>query len=104
MKTTANRHVPMRRCVVCRTSKPQAEQFRLVREGDAVSLDLTRKLGGRGTWVCHDCAASSNDKRLRQAFKGHAQQVALLLSQALAAQPPAGHGATAPAATHAAPN
>ena len=35
---------------MCRASKPQAEQFRLVRgEDGAVSLDLTRRLGGRGT-------------------------------------------------------
>lgn len=84
----------MRRCVVCRTSLPQAEQFRLVQEGDAVSLDLTRRLGGRGTWVCRDCAAASNEKRLRQAFRGRAQQVAQLLSQALAARPHAGVAST----------
>jgi predicted RNA-binding protein YlxR (DUF448 family) len=92
----------MRRCVVCRASKPQAEQFRLVREGDAVSLDLTRRLGGRGTWVCRACAATVDEKRLRQAFKGQAPQVAQLLSHALAAKPRTGGGSTAPAATEAA--
>lgn len=99
MKTTATRHVPMRRCVLCRASKPQAEQFRLVREGDAVSLDLARKLGGRGTWVCRSCAAASNEKRLRHAFRGQAQQVAQLLSQALAARPQAEGASTPTAAT-----
>lgn len=102
MRTAATKHVPMRRCVVCRTSKPQVEQFRLVRERDAVSLDLARRLGGRGMWVCRSCAASGNEKRLRQAFKGQAPQVAQLLSQALAAKPHAGRGATAPAAAEAA--
>lgn len=102
MRPTATRHVPLRRCVVCRASKPQAQQYRLVRGEGAVSLDLTRRLGGRGTWVCHSCAAEANEKRLRQAFKGHAQQVAQLLSQALAERPPADDGATAPTGTLAA--
>ncbi|MFA5551557.1 MAG: YlxR family protein [Trueperaceae bacterium] len=102
MRPTATKHVPMRRCVVCRASLPQAELFRLVREGDAVELDLTRKLGGRGTWVCRNCAAAVTEKRLRQAFKGQAPQVAQLLSQALAATPQAGHGGATPTATAAA--
>ena len=87
------RHVPLRRCVVCRSSSPQAELLRLCSAADGDYLyDQRRRLGGRGTWVCRSCAASSNEKRLRQVFKGQAQQVAQLLSHALAAQPPSGHG------------
>lgn len=80
-RTVTAKHAPMRRCVLCRASMPQAQLIRLVQSGDAVRLDLTRKLGGRGTWVCRDCAVKANDKRLRAAFKGQAPQVAQLLSQ-----------------------
>ncbi len=82
MQRTAAKHVPMRRCVICRASLPQAQLVRLVQqEGGAVRLDLTRRLGGRGTWVCRGCAAGTNEKRLRSVFKGNAQEVARLLSQ-----------------------
>lgn len=88
---------------MCRASKPQAEQFRFVRDEDgAVRLDLTRRLGGRGTWVCRSCAASGNEKRSRQVFKGQAQQVAQLLSQALAAKPLTVRGQSTPGAEAAA--
>lgn len=86
---------------MCRASKPQAQLVRLAGEGGALRLDLTRRLGGRGTWVCLECAAGTNEKRLRAAFKGNAQEVARLLSQALShsagAHPtraPAGRGNT----------
>lgn len=73
--------------MLCRASKPQAELIRLTREGDVVRLDLDRRLGGRGIWVCRDCAAADNEKRLRQVFKGQAPQVAPLLASALTAAP-----------------
>jgi len=81
----------MRRCVLCRTSKPQADLLRFVRgEGEYVH-DARRRLGGRGTWVCAACAAdvvaSGNDKRLRSAFRGQALNMRELLDAALAAGP-----------------
>ncbi len=87
------RHVPLRRCAVCRAQAPQAELLRLVKDVAGYRLDLTRRLGGRGTWICAACAASSNEKRLRNAFKGSAQQVRELLDAALAHVPPTAAGA-----------
>lgn len=81
------RHVPLRRCVVCRASKPQAQMLRLARAEDgAYAYDARRRLGGRGTWVCHECAAQAvteeNTKKLGRAFKGQAEQVLGLLRDA----------------------
>ena len=81
MTRTAAKHVPLRRCVVCRSSLPQAELIRLVNSDQTVRIDSKRNLGGRGTWVCHDCANSANDKRMRAVFKGNAPQVAQMLNQ-----------------------
>jgi len=95
MAKPAVRHVPMRRCAVCRASLPQAELIRLAQDDDTFRLDLARRLGGRGTWVCLACAAEPNEKKLRQAFRGQTQQVRALLVDALAARPqPASQRAT----------
>lgn len=87
------KHVPLRRCAVCRAQAPQAELLRLVKGEAGFRLDLKRRLGGRGTWICSECAASSNEKRLRHAFRGSAQQVRELLDAALAHVPPTAAGA-----------
>ncbi len=79
----ANRtaHVPLRRCVLCRTAYPKAALVRLVRDGEGrYELDLAGRAGGRGTWVCRGCAADPAEKRLRQAFRGHAPRVRALLA------------------------
>ena len=81
----------MRRCVLCRTSQPQAGLLRFVKGADQYVFDERRRLGGRGTWVCRPCAADAvatgNDKRLRSAFRGQALNMRELLEQALAAGP-----------------
>lgn len=94
------RHVPMRRCVVCRESKPQGEMLRLARdESGAYRYDARRRMGGRGTWVCHACAAAAvqedDAKRLSRAFKAQAAQVLGLLREAAKApaQPASGRQA-----------
>ena len=91
----AGPHVPMRRCVLCRTSLPQGSLLRFVRGEDAYRFDQRRRLGGRGTWVCRECArvyaahtlTAANDKRLRSAFRGQALNMRELLQEALAAGP-----------------
>lgn len=88
---SAEHHVPMRRCVLCRASLPQADLLRFVLDAGAYRFDERRRLGGRGTWVCRDCATTAatadNDKRLRSAFRGQALNMRELLRDALAAGP-----------------
>lgn len=91
LATGVARHVPMRRCVLCRTSQPQTDLLRFVLRDGAYVFDERRRTGGRGTWVCRPCAvtaaASDNDKRLRSAFRGQALNMREQLEHALAAGP-----------------
>lgn len=49
------KHVPMRTCVGCRSSRPKRELIRVVRDPEGkVELDLTGKRSGRGVYVCPD--------------------------------------------------
>ena len=120
------RHVPLRRCVACRESRPKRELIRLVRAvgpGDAGwALDLRQRAGGRGTSLCPACAlaavrrdaARREDagrlKGFRRAFRQDADAVASLLADlepalvaAVAATPQSVHApATADTATLAA--
>jgi uncharacterized protein len=51
----AERHVPTRTCVACRTPRPQWELLRIVRGPDgAVRPDPEGELPGRGAYLCHD--------------------------------------------------
>ena len=71
------RRVPLRRCVVCRSSKPQHELLRLHRdEAGAWQFDLKRRAGGRGAWLCQDKASCHRVKALRRFFKQDAERVA----------------------------
>ena len=51
----AEKKVPMRMCVVCRTMKDKRELLRVVRtpEGE-VRIDERGKMNGRGAYVCSD--------------------------------------------------
>ena len=47
------KHIPMRTCVVCHTSKPKRELLRVVRTPEgSVQLDATGKKAGRGAYLC----------------------------------------------------
>jgi uncharacterized protein len=49
----AKRHIPLRRCVVCRTQQPKDALVRIVRWPDGqVELDLEQKKMGRGAYLC----------------------------------------------------
>lgn len=51
----AEKKVPMRMCVVCRTMKDKRELLRVVRTPDgAVEIDEKGKKSGRGAYVCAD--------------------------------------------------
>lgn len=65
------RHVPMRRCVVCRTSYPKERLIRFVRDEDGGwRLDARGRAPGRGAWVCSTCAREPDPKRLARGFRG----------------------------------
>jgi len=91
------RHVPQRRCIACRESRPKRELIRLVRTGAADdagwALDLRQRAGGRGTSLCPICAlaavrrgdAARRDdagrlKGFRRAFRQEADAVTSLLA------------------------
>lgn len=71
----AHKHVPLRRCVVCRQQRPQAELIRFVRdEAGQWQLDAGRKAGGRGAWLCHD-EGCHKPKKLARFFRAQAERI-----------------------------
>jgi predicted RNA-binding protein YlxR (DUF448 family) len=46
------KQIPMRRCVVCRTSRPKAELVRWVRTPGGIAVDATGRAPGRGAYIC----------------------------------------------------
>jgi predicted RNA-binding protein YlxR (DUF448 family) len=67
------KHIPMRTCVSCRTSKPKRELLRVVRTPDGhVQLDATGKKAGRGAYLCAKLSCWENAlkrKRLEGEFE-----------------------------------
>ena len=73
-------HVPLRRCVRCRTRAPKAALSRVARGADgAWRLDPTGTAGGRGAWLCARCAQEATEKDLKRAFRASAAEVAAAL-------------------------
>ncbi len=59
------KHVPMRTCVGCRSTKPKRDLVRVVRDPDGkVGIDLTGKRSGRGVYLC------AAEECLQKAVKG----------------------------------
>jgi predicted RNA-binding protein YlxR (DUF448 family) len=52
-KTGRKKHVPQRTCVGCREVLPKRSLIRIVRGPEAVQIDPTGKLAGRGAYL-HD--------------------------------------------------
>ncbi len=47
------KHVPLRTCIACRTTKPKRELLRIVRTPDGhVVIDAMGKKSGRGAYLC----------------------------------------------------
>lgn len=66
------KHVPMRTCVGCRSTKPKRDLVRVVRDPDGkVGIDLTGKRSGRGVYICAD------EECLQKAIKGRQLERAL---------------------------
>lgn len=61
------KHVPLRMCIACRTMCPQNELIRVVKDKETgkISLDMEKKLMGRGAYICknHDCLRLAEKKR-----------------------------------------
>ena len=68
----AEKKIPMRTCIACRTEKPKKELMRIVKTKDNVfTLDRTGKVSGRGAYVCDDKACMEKvikKKILKHAF------------------------------------
>lgn len=91
------RHVPMRRCVLCRNSKAQSELIRFYKTDignwELDTHHLTKlslhtgkavKPSGRGAWVClNACLNNSchNPKKLAYFFKKQATEIETLLQE-----------------------
>ncbi len=73
------RHIPLRRCVACRRSRPQAELIRFVRQGEGWQLDQERRTAGRGAWVCADSPDCHTRKSLRF-FRSQSEAIASALA------------------------
>jgi uncharacterized protein len=52
-KTIRRKHVPQRTCVGCREVLPKRSLIRIVRTPEAVQVDLSGKMAGRGAYL-HD--------------------------------------------------
>lgn len=88
----SSRHVPLRRCVACRSSLPKAELIRFRRDDRGVwQLDPGGKAGGRGAWLCLDCAAGGDTKRLHRFFRGHTPHIVAALAARTGAKPVENH-------------
>ncbi|MCA9837713.1 MAG: DUF448 domain-containing protein [Trueperaceae bacterium] len=72
--TPKPKHIPMRRCVVCRESKAQAELIRFYRTESGWQLDEQGKAGGRGAWLCQK-ESCHEDKALKRFFRQDAGRI-----------------------------
>ena len=47
-------HIPMRRCIVCKNSKPKKELIRIVDRSSEIEIDYTGRANGRGAYICNN--------------------------------------------------
>lgn len=92
------KHIPLRRCVVCRASRPQAELIRFYKnETGHWQLDETRKSGGRGAWLCKDNENCHKLKALGRFFRADAVSIAQQLNDLAQTRPLEGQPQTSEA-------
>ena len=66
------KNVPQRMCIACRQMKNKAELIRIVKNGEAISVDRTGKAAVRGAYICCDkecIEKAAKQKILNRAFK-----------------------------------
>jgi uncharacterized protein len=73
------KHIPLRRCVVCREALPQKELLRLFQRDGQWQFDLKRLAGGRGCWLCFKSKCHES-KQLKRFFRNDAERIAQELS------------------------
>lgn len=67
----AEKKIPMRTCIACRSEKPKKELIRIVKNKENVfAVDRTGKLSGRGAYICDDKACMQ--KLLKKRLLNHA--------------------------------
>lgn len=68
------KHVPTRKCVYCKASKPKAQLLRVVMQDGKIFVDETYKAKGRGAYFCRNAEcirAAIKSRRLEKAFRMH---------------------------------
>lgn len=66
------KHVPTRKCIHCKASKPKEQLWRIVKYNDEIFVDKTYKAEGRGAYICRDAEclkAAIKARRLEKAFR-----------------------------------
>lgn len=72
----SSKHIPLRRCVICRQQRPQAQMLRFAKDAQANwRYDKQRRAGGRGAWLCADVPEHYQLKALKRFFRGQSQAV-----------------------------
>jgi uncharacterized protein len=79
-----SKHIPLRRCVVCREALPQKALLRLHQKDGQWQFDLKRRAGGRGAWLCFK-EKCHEGKQLKRFFRNDAERIAQELSAIKAA-------------------
>lgn len=75
-RTRPNKHIPLRRCVVCRQQRPQAQLLRFAKDAQGNwRYDRQRRAGGRGAWLCADTPEHYQLKALKRFFRGQGEAV-----------------------------
>ena len=59
----AEKHIPMRMCVVSREMLPKSDLVRLVVAGDSLKIDPSQKMDGRGCYLKKDPSIIAQAKK-----------------------------------------
>ena len=66
------KHIPVRRCIGCRSSIPKHQLIRIVKYNGNVFIDKSGKADGRGAYFCGNPSclkATVKGRRLEKAFR-----------------------------------
>jgi len=76
-KNLKPKHIPQRTCVGCREINPKRSLIRIVRQTDAVVIDTTGKMAGRGAYLHNQrsCWERGLKGSLEQALKTRLSEI-----------------------------